>query len=59
MKNWIAKNKNDYIKKVEDFSDKKLLIATKKKLIRESCKTNLFNSKLFAEDFSKMIMNIL
>ena len=59
MEDWIAKNKDDYVKKVEEFSNKNFLQATKKKLIKESYKSNLFDSKLFANDFSKMIMNIL
>ena len=59
LQNWIAKNTNDYVNKAEEFSNKKLITELKKKLIIDSKKSILFNSKVFANEFGKMIMNIL
>ena len=59
MQNWIAKNTNDYVDKAEYFSNKKYLNELKRKLIIDSKKSILFNSKAFAYEFGKMIMNIL
>ena len=59
MKNWIAKNADDYVNKAEDFSNKKFINELKSKLIIDSKKSILFNSKAFADEFGEMIMNIL
>jgi protein O-GlcNAc transferase len=59
MQNWIAKNTNDYVNKAEDFSNKKFVNELKRKLIIDSNKSILFNSKVFANEFGKLIMNIL
>ena len=59
MQNWIAENTDDYVNKAEKFSNKKLINELKKKLITDSEKSVLFNSKVFANEFVKIIMNIL
>ncbi len=59
MQNWVAKNTNDYVNKAEYFSNKKFLNELKRKLIIDSKKSILFNSKVFANEFGEMIMNIL
>ena len=59
MKNWIAKNSEDYVDKAEEFSDKKFLRELKNKLFIDSKKSIIFNSKEFAVEFEKIIMNIL
>ena len=59
MQNWIAKNTNDYVDKAECFSNKKFLNELKRRLIIDSKKSILFNSQAFANEFGKLIMNIL
>ena len=59
MQNWIAKNTNDYVDKAEYYSNKKFLNELKRRLIIDSKKSILFNSQAFANEFGKMIMNIL
>ena len=59
MQNWIAKNTSDYVDKAEYFSNKNFLNELKRKLIIDSKKSILFNSQAFANEFGKMIMNIL
>ena len=59
MQNWIAKNTSDYVDKAEYFSNKNFLNELKRKLLIDSKKSVLFNSQAFANEFGKMIMNIL
>ncbi|MAZ46847.1 MAG: hypothetical protein CMM98_04650 [Rickettsiales bacterium] len=59
MKNWIAKNSKNYINKAEEFSNKKFLNELKNKLFIDSKKSFIFNSKDFADEFGRLIMNIL
>ena len=59
MKNWIAKNSQDYVNKAEEFSDKKFLNELQNKLFIDSKKSIIFNSKEFAIEFEKLITNIL
>ena len=59
MQNWIAKDTSDYVDKAEYFSNKNFLNELKRKLIIDSKKSVLFNSQAFANEFGKMIMNIL
>ena len=59
MQNWIAKDTSDYVDKAEYFSNKNFLNELKRKLLIESKKSVLFNSQAFANEFRKMIMNIL
>tara|TARA_Y100001960_G_scaffold255603_1_gene273893 strand:- start:95 stop:1990 length:1896 start_codon:yes stop_codon:yes gene_type:complete len=59
MRDWIAENENDYLSKAIGFS-KNLdqLSEIRKKLILKTYKLPLFNTSLFAEDFSKKIWQI-
>jgi predicted O-linked N-acetylglucosamine transferase (SPINDLY family) len=59
MKEWIADNDSEYIKKAVFFSKNiKELQKIKKKLIDNSRKSDLFNMNKFAEEFSENLINI-
>ncbi len=58
MKDWIAKNKDEYIQKALSFSNKKYLSDIKEKLNEENSNSLLFNSKQFSNDFVKMLEKI-
>ena len=56
MDDWIAKDENDYLMKLEKIlSNKKELFKIKKNLRENAMKNNLFNSK----EFTKNLANIL
>jgi predicted O-linked N-acetylglucosamine transferase (SPINDLY family) len=59
MKEWIADNDFEYIKKATFFSKNiKELQETKKKLIDYSRKSDLFNMSKFTREFSENLINI-
>jgi predicted O-linked N-acetylglucosamine transferase (SPINDLY family) len=59
MKEWIADNDFEYIKKAIFFSKNiKELQETKKRLIDYSRKSDLFNMSKFAREFSENLINI-
>jgi predicted O-linked N-acetylglucosamine transferase (SPINDLY family) len=59
MKEWIADNYFEYIKKAIFFSKNiKELQETKKRLIDYSRKSDLFNMSKFAREFSENLINI-
>ena len=56
MNDWIAKDENDYLSKLEKIlSNKKELLLIKKNLRERAIKNNLFNSK----EFTKNLANTL
>ena len=59
MDDWIAKDKNDYLLKLEKIlSDKKKLHLTKKSLRKNAIKYNLFNSQKFTEDLANRLNKV-
>ena len=59
MKEWIADNDSEYIKKAIFFSKNiKELLEAKKRLIDYSRKSDLFNMKKFTKEFSENLINI-
>ena len=60
QKDWIAKNTEDYISKAIEFTkDPKKLNSIRLYLRENSRKTALFNSSVFADDFSEVIRVLL
>ncbi len=58
LKDLVAKNKDDYISKVLSFAnDLDKLKRTRKFIFDEVLKTNTFNSKEFASNFWKSILD--
>ena len=56
MDDWIARDENDYLVKLEKIlSNKNKLLVIKKNLRENAIKNNLFNSK----EFTKNLANIL
>ena len=56
MDDWIAKDENDYLVKLEKIlSNRDKLVLVKKNLRENAIKNNLFNSK----EFTKNLANIL
>ena len=59
MNEWIAKDKSDYIYKLDKIiSNKRKLILTKKKLRKHALENNLFNSSKFTKDFAIKLTDI-
>lgn len=59
MEDWVANDEDDYINKAVIFcNDIKKLEITKKKLIKYSRSTNLFNMKQFAKEFIEKLISI-
>lgn len=58
MKEWIAKNEDEYIQKAISFCNKKFISAVKKKLDEMNSNSFLFNSKQFTFEFVKMLKKI-
>ena len=56
MDDWIAKDKNDYFNKLEKIlSDKNKLLLIKKNLRENAIKSDLFNSKKYAENLANIL----
>ena len=59
LKEFIAKNKNDYIQKaIELTKNTDSLVRLKENLREESSKTTLFNTKKFTDELSKQLINL-
>jgi len=59
LKEFIAKNKNDYIQKaIELTKNTDSLVRLKENLREESSKTTLFNTKKFTDELSKKLINL-
>jgi len=59
MNDWIAKNKDDYVRKAIKFSENKnYLINLKTELRKLALKSSLFDSKNYSNDFYEMLLNI-
>ena len=59
MKDWIAKNEDDYIDKALKYTEnKKFLINLKKELSENASQSSLFNVENFTDDFYEMLLNI-
>ena len=59
MEDWIAKDENEYLLKLEKIlSDKNKLHFTKKNLRKNAIKYNLFNSQKFTEDLANLLNKV-
>ena len=59
MKEWIAKDEEEYVTKALNFSeDKSKLVNLKKQLVDSARKSTLFDSKKFSSDFHEMLLRI-
>ena len=59
MKDWIAKNNDEYIEKAVLFSsNKKILSDYKKKLANEKSANKIFNNRLFAKDLLNIFKDL-
>jgi predicted O-linked N-acetylglucosamine transferase (SPINDLY family) len=59
MEDWIAKDKSEYLLKLEKIlSDKYKLHLTKKNLRKNAIKYNLFNSQKFVEDLANQLNKV-
>ena len=59
MEDWIAKDQNEYLLKLEKIlSDKNKLHLTKKNLRKNAIKYNLFNSQKFTEDLANLLNKV-
>ena len=59
MREMIAEDEQDYINKaVQIGNDKETLLNLRKKLLLNSRQSNLFNAKLFSENFYQMLLNM-
>ncbi|MEA1917307.1 MAG: tetratricopeptide repeat protein, partial [Campylobacterota bacterium] len=58
--NWIAKDKEDYIKKAVAFASNKADLVNIRSTLRDKVlKTPLYNTKLFAKNFEKVLLNLV
>ena len=59
MEDWIAKDENDYLIKLEKIlSNKKELLKIKKNLRENAMKNNLFNSKEFTKNLANKLNEV-
>jgi predicted O-linked N-acetylglucosamine transferase (SPINDLY family) len=59
MREMIAEDEQDYINKaVQIGNDKETLLNLRKRLLLNSRQSNLFNAKLFSENFYQMLLNM-
>ena len=58
MKDWIAKNEDEYIQKALSFCNKKYISDIKNKLNEMNSNSLLFDSKQFSNEFVKMLEKI-
>jgi predicted O-linked N-acetylglucosamine transferase (SPINDLY family) len=59
MREMIAEDEQDYINKaVQIANDKEILLNLRKRLLLNSRQSNLFNAKLFSENFYQMLLNM-
>ena len=59
MREMIAEDEQDYINKAVQIADnKKILLNLRKKLLLSSRQSNLFNTKLFSENFYQMLLDM-
>ena len=59
MEDWIAKDENDYLIKLEKIlSKKKELLKIKKNLRENAMKNNLFNSKEFTKNLANKLNEV-
>ena len=59
MEDWIAKDENDYLIKLEKIlSNKKELLKIKKNLRENAMKNNLFNSKEFTKNLANQLNEV-
>ena len=59
MREMIAEDEQDYINKAVQIADnKEILLNLRKKLLLSSRQSNLFNTKLFSENFYQMLLDM-
>jgi predicted O-linked N-acetylglucosamine transferase (SPINDLY family) len=59
MREMIAEDEQDYINKAVQIADnKEILLNLRKKLLLSSRQSNLFNAKLFSENFYQMLLDM-
>ena len=59
MDDWIAKDENDYLIKLEKIiKNKEKLLSIKKELRKNAIKNNLFNSKNFTRDLANKLNQV-